>query len=162
MAVALDIASSLALFQNALIYTIAASSVTALVDTADTSSTLLVILTIALIVTAAHTVSANLPQLATETKTGWVCGVCRRKCPRGACPTCPFSMRLQLRLGPLLELVHFLVATVANVLMQFESTLVARMMITTLSPSAVAIEWVVLYVITAASLLWLVTHAATA
>lgn len=162
MAVALDIAASLTLFQNALIYTIAASSVTSVIDTADTSSTLLLILTIALIVSAAHTVSASLPQPAAEYADGsWFCGVCRRKRARGQCTTCSFSARLQLRLGPLLEMVHFLVATVANVLMQFESTLVARMMISTLSPSAVAIEWVVLYVTIATSLLWLVKHAAT-
>jgi hypothetical protein len=54
------------------------------------------------------------------------------------------------------ELLHFLVATVTNVLLQFESTLVARLVISTLSPTKVAGEWIGLYVTMCTCMLWLI------
>jgi hypothetical protein len=162
MAVALDMGASLTLFQNALVYTIAADSVTSIIDTADASSTLLLILTIALVVSFTHSISSMLPVPAVAPAikgAAWQCGVCRKPSVQPKCRTCPFSMHLQLRLGPFVEMVHFLVATITNILLQFESTLVARLVIATISPSKVGVEWVGLYVTTATCMLWLIKRA---
>jgi hypothetical protein len=158
----LDMASSLTLFQNALVYTIAASSVTAVVDTADASSTLVLVITIALVVTAAHKAAALLPIAAVPPTSGsavWQCGICRTKQTNSICNKCGVGLQLQLRLVPLTALFHFLVATVANILLQFESTLVARLVLSTISPSKIDIEWVIMYVTVATVMMWLVKYA---
>jgi hypothetical protein len=158
----LDMASSLTLFQNALVYTIAASSVTAMVDTADASSTLVLIITIALVVSAAHKASAIMPIAIvppTSASAAWQCGICRTKQTKSTCNNCGISLALQLRLVPLTALCHFLVATTTNILLQFESTLVARLVLNTISPSALDVEMVIMYVTVATVMMWLIKYA---
>jgi len=137
-----------------------------MVDTTDSSSNLLLVATIVIIVVMLHIVSGTLPapvlvNTPDTPASEWICGICRKRTRGATCRQCKYSKQLQKRARPAIELVHFILSTTTNILLQFESTLVAQLLVATMAPTSIKTAWVILYVGTTVCMLWLVNYSFT-
>jgi len=112
-------------FTNALVYTVCAEIVQKTIDASNTSSLIVLIVLFAILIVVVQSILALLSVKST-TSSHSVFGV-----------------------------GNFLVSLILNVVVQFESTLVARVSVAVLSPSSAHTTWMVAYACLSLVLMWL-------
>lgn len=112
-------------FTNALVYTVCAEIVQKTINASNTSSLIILIVLFAILIVLVQSILALLPENATTTSHS-VYGVS-----------------------------SFLVSLILNVVVQFESTLVARVSVAVLSPSSAHTAWMIAYACMSLVLMWL-------
>ena len=157
----MDPTESVDLFRNALLYTIAANTVRGLVNPDEIQTTLYFLCCMFIVNTIIKQITTALPKPCKLGQTNWQCGKCQTVITgvdaAVVCSRCGWSLAYQKRHSPAFGLLLYLLASLSNIIVQYQSALVAQILLGSLNQTTAPRVWVATFAVTAAALLWLLT-----
>jgi hypothetical protein len=157
----MDPTESVGLFRNALLYTIAANTVRGIVNPDEIQPILYFLCCLFIVNSIIKKLVAALPKPCIVGPTNWQCGKCQTVVDgvqaSVTCTRCGWSLAFQKRHSPTFGLILYLLGSVSNIVVQYESALVAQILLGSLNQTTAPRVWVATFAVTAAALLWLLT-----
>ena len=159
----MDLTPNIDLFRNALLYTIAADTVRSFGNANEVQTILYYVCVLFILNAIVNKISVKIPTPCTIGTTNWQCGNCKTIVvglhPTVTCSTCEWTLAFQKQHRPAFGLIHYLLSSISNIITQYESTMVARMLLTSLNQTNAPRGWIAMFAFASASLLWLLTTA---